>query len=315
MRKEKGTMNVLSVKDLNKAISQDTRAVIGEAENFYFQQLHASADMVALTAEEKPIVLLSGPSGSAKTTTAMRLKRQLEQRSLAAHVISMDNYFRPLNGLSKEELSAIDLESPQRVDLELLDEHLNRFLHCLPTQIPSFNFANQTREKGELLCRKDKEIIIIEGIHALNPQVISPVQSHSVGMYVSVRTRLSIGRQLLHPSKIRLMRRLMRDRLFRGRSIEDIICAFQSVQRGEQLYIMPYKDNAVLNIDTFMSYECAAYCNSLLPLLEKVSDSFEFYGIVKELIVFLSKLSPIQQSEIPERSIIREFIGGSAFTY
>lgn len=308
-------MNVLSVKDLNKEINRDTRAVIGEAESIYFQQLDASADTVALTAEEKPIVLLSGPSGSAKTTTAMRLKRQLEQRSLTAHVISMDNYFRPLNGLSHEERSNIDLESPQRVDLELLDEHLDRFLHCLPTQVPAFNFAAQTREKGELLCRKNNEIIIIEGIHALNPQVIGPVHSHSIGMYVSVRTRLSLGKQLLHPSKIRLMRRLMRDRLFRGRSIEEIICSFQSVQRGEQLYIMPYKDNAVINIDTFMSYECAAYCNSLLPLLEKVSDSFEFYGIVKELIVFLGKISPIQQSAIPEHSIIREFIGGSAFSY
>lgn len=308
-------MNVLSVKDLNKELNSDTAHAISAAEDFYHQQLDAAADTVALNAEEKPIILLSGPSGSAKTTTAMRLKTLLEQRSLTAHVISMDNYFHPLNGLSHEERSKVDLEAPSRVDLKLLEEHLDRFLKCLPTQIPTFNFADQTREKGEILCRKEKEIIIIEGIHALNPEVIGSVRSHATGMYVSVRTRLSLEKHLLHPSKIRLMRRLMRDRLFRGRDIEDIIRSFQSVQRGEQLYIMPHKKNAGINIDTFMSYEAAAYCNALLPLLEKVEPDFEHYDIVKELIVFLSKITPIQQSTIPEHSIIREFIGGSIFSY
>lgn len=308
-------MNVLSVKELNKDLNRDAAYAINAAEDNYHQQLDAAADTVALTAEEKPIILLSGPSGSAKTTTAMRLKKLLEQRSLAAHVISMDNYFHPLNGLSHEERSKIDLEAPSRVDLKLLEEHLDRFLNCLPTQLPAFNFADQTREKGELLCRMENEIIIIEGIHALNPEVIGSVRSRSIGMYVSVRTRLGLDKRLLHPSKIRLMRRLMRDRLFRGREIEDIICAFQSVQRGEQLYIMPYKDNASINIDTFMSYECAAYCNALLPLLEKVSPDFELYDIVKQLIVFLREITPIQQSMIPEHSIIREFIGGSIFSY
>ncbi|MCM1298675.1 MAG: nucleoside kinase [Firmicutes bacterium] len=308
-------MNVLSVKDLNKELNFNTAAAVNTAEDLYHQQLDAAADTVALNAAEKPIVLLSGPSGSAKTTTALRLKKLLEERSLAAHVISMDNYFLPLNGLSPEERSKIDLEAPSRVDLKLLEEHLGRFLDCLPTQIPTFNFADQTRGQGELLCRQEKEIIIIEGIHALNPEVIGSVHSHAVGMYVSVRTRLSLEKQLLHPSKIRLMRRLMRDRLFRGREIEDIVCAFQSVQRGEQLYIMPYKGNASINIDTFMSYEAAAYCNALLPLLEKVSPYFEHYDIVRELIVFLNKITPIQQSAVPEHSIIREFIGGSIFSY
>ncbi len=308
-------MKILSVKDLNKDLNNNASAVVNSAEENYHQQLVAAADSMAVNAEEKPIILLSGPSGSAKTTTAMRLKKLMEERGHGAHVISMDNYFCPLNGLSREVLSKIDLEAPSRVDLKLLSEHLERFLQCLPTQVPSFNFADQTREAGELLCRKEDEFIIIEGIHALNPEVIGSVHSHATGMYVSVRTRLSIGDRLLHPSKIRLMRRLIRDRLFRGRDTEDIIRSFQSVQRGEQLYILPYKGNASINIDTFMSFEASAYSNVLLPPLQKVSQDFEHYNIVKELTEFLEEISPIPQELIPEHSIIREFIGGSAFSY
>ena len=308
-------MNVLPINDLNKAINTDSARVVTEAEDLYRRQLEAAADTVAESFEDKPIVLLSGPSGSAKTTTAMRLKALLQNIGYSSHVISMDNYFLPLNGLSGEELSRIDLEAPSRVDIPLLKEHLERFWQCLPTQLPVFNFADQTRGAGELLCRKENELIILEGIHVLNPLVTGQISGHARGIYVSVRTRLSHKSKLLHPSMIRLMRRLMRDRLFRGRKTEDIIKAFKSVQRGETLYIMPHKDNATINIDTFMSFEAAGYCNQLLPQLQEVPKDFELYGMVKELLEFLENIEPLPMSVVPDSSIVREFIGGSVFNY
>lgn len=308
-------MNVLPIKELNGLLNADAKEEVRAAEELYHRQLDEAADITAQRAEEKPIVLLSGPSGSSKTTSAMRLKALLEERGHFAHVISMDNYFFPLNGLTPEEREKIDLEAPSRVDIPLLTEHLERFLECLPTQLPVFNFADQTRGEGELLCRRERELIIIEGIHALNPEVIGPVHQHAEGVYVSVRTRLSMGDKLLHPSMIRLMRRLMRDRLFRGRKTEDIIKAFRSVQRGEQKYIMPYKNNASVNIDTFMSFEAAVYANQLIPELSGVRPDFEFYGMARDMLAFLEEITPVSASLVPDSSIVREFIGGSVFSY
>lgn len=308
-------MNILPITELNKSINTDSSRVVAEAEDFYCRQLEAAADTIAENCADKPIVLLSGPSGSAKTTTAMRLKALLQKNGFGSHVISMDNYFLPLNGLSGEELSKIDLEAPSRVDIPLLKEHLERFREGLPTQLPVFNFADQTRSEGELLCRGENELIILEGIHVLNPLLTGQIRQHSQGIYVSVRTRLSNKSKLLHPSMIRLMRRLMRDRLFRGRKTEEIIRAFKSVQRGETLYIMPHKDNASINIDTFMSFEAAVYCNQLIPQLQNVPKNFELYGAVKELLDFLEIISPLPASIVPDSSIVREFVGGSVFNY
>ena len=308
-------MNILPISDLNKSLNADAESEVDAAEALYHKQLEEAADITAQSAKDKPIVLLSGPSGSSKTTSAMRLKALLEERGFTAQVISMDNYFFPLNGFTEEERAKIDLEAPSRVDIPLLTEHLERFLECLPTQLPVFNFADQTRGEGELFCRKENELIIIEGIHALNPEVIGPVHQHAEGVYVSVRTRLSSGDKLLHPSMIRLMRRLMRDRLFRGRKTEDIIRSFRSVQRGEQKYIMPYKKSASVNIDTFMSFEAAVYANQLIPELRAVSPQFELYGMVKDMLGFLEEITPVSSSLVSDSSIVREFIGGSVFSY
>lgn len=308
-------MNVLNITELNKSLNTDAQVEVNAAERLYQKQLEEAAEITAKNAHDKPIVLLSGPSGSSKTTSAMRLKALLEGKGYAAQVISMDNYFLPLNGLTPEEREKIDLEAPSRVDIPLLTEHLERFLDCLPTQLPVFNFADQTRAEGSLFCRKENELIIIEGIHALNPEVIGPVHQHAEGVYVSVRTRLSLGDKLLHPSMIRLMRRLMRDRLFRGRKTEDIIKAFRSVQRGEQKYIMPYKNSASVNIDTFMSFEAAVYANQLIPELQAVDPDFELYGMAKDMLTFLEEITPVSASLVPDSSIVREFIGGSVFSY
>ncbi|MCH5199957.1 MAG: nucleoside kinase [Oscillospiraceae bacterium] len=303
-------MKTLPLKELNKRLNADAAAELELAEELYLRQLEKAACAIAEGAKEKPIILLSGPSGSAKTSTAHRLKQLLGNIGVTAHVISLDNYFLPLNGLSSEELSRIDLEAPERLDLELLGEHLERFRECLPTQMPLFDFADQSRKSGRLFVRGENEPVILEGIHALNPKVMGGIGEHAVGLYVSVRTRLSADGMLLHPSMIRLMRRLMRDRLFRGRKTEDIIRSFRSVQNGEEKYIMPHKGNAEIDIDTFMSFEAAVYSCELLPFLQDVSPDFELYPMVEEMLGFLEQITPLSKEMVPERSIVREFVGG-----
>lgn len=308
-------MKILSVKELDRQLEKDAAQVVAEAERLYMQQVEAAADITGEMIGDKPIVLLSGPSGSGKTTTALLLKQLLEQRGQGACVISLDNYFQPLDHLQQHEKAGIDLESPKRLDMKLLASQMDSFLRCEEVTLPQFSFADQSRREGERFRREKGQAVIIEGIHALNPDVTGAVDDSALCIYVSVRTRLSMGERLLHPEKIRLMRRLMRDRLFRGKSTEEVISAFDSVQLGEQRYIMPYKGAAHIDIDTFMSYEAAVYGYFLLEELEKVSPRFELYDTVLELTDFLKEITPLSPDMIPSGSIIREFVGGSSFSY
>ncbi len=315
MRYMTGNMKILPVKELNRRLAEGPAQEVERAEEHYREQLEAVARVMSERIEDKPIVLMSGPSGSGKTTTAMRLKAMLTQRGQGATVISLDNYFLPLDHLQEHEKEDIDLESPERLDIELLAEHMERFLRCEEVTVPQFSFADQSRREGVKYRRQEGEAVIFEGIHALNPDITGAVDDNALCLYVSVRTRLSMGKRLLHPEKIRLLRRLMRDRLFRGKSTEEVISAFDSVQLGEQRYIMPYKGAAHMDIDTFMSYEAAAYGYFLLEELEKVSPRFELYDTVLELKDFLSEITPLSPEIIPSSSIIREFVGGSSFSY
>lgn len=305
-------MRILQVSKLNSLINSDIQSFINKSEEMYADEINAISDKIIEQHIEKPITLVSGPSGSAKTTTALRIKEKLAQKGYSSHVISMDNYFLPLN---TEDLSKIDLEAPARMDLELIAEHLEGFFGGTPVELPVFDFATQSRTVGKTLCRQPDEIIILEGIHALNPEVTGSIYERSNGVYVSVRTRLELDGQLLHPSKIRLMRRLMRDNLFRGREITDIITAYKSVERGEELYIMPFKERASYDIDTFIAYEAAVYKALLLPQLLKVPHSYENYELIDDMILFLENLNSVPLDSIPLTSIVREFIGGSGFTY
>ena len=310
-------MKIYPLTKLNEKIKNNLRLLIEESERKYHRTLNATAEKLAAEREQKPIILLSGPSGSAKTTTAYRLAMLLEEKGCHTHVVSMDNYFRPLaqNGVPLPDLSKIDLEAPTRVDQELLAAHLDKIRRCEAVEMPIFDFAAQDRRKGGSLQRSPGEMIILEGIHALNPDVTGSVQEYSAGLYVSVRTRLSIDGELLHPEKIRLMRRLMRDHLFRGREITDVMKSYLSVQRGEQLYIMPHKHRAAYDIDTFTAYEAAIYKERLLPLLMEVPPSNEHYELIADVVRFLSATDGVPVEAVPPTSIVREFVGGGSYTY
>lgn len=302
-------MNCISIEQLNNAVNSP-ESFIAQGEEFYSAQLREAAKKIYELRAERPIVLISGPSGSGKTTSAARVAKLLEGCGCKAHTISMDNYFLPMhmNEAARDKDGKIDFESPERLDIPLFKEHLEKLFNCVEIDIPTFDFAHQERHEGMSLKRGKGDIVILEGIHALNPLLTGECDSFTIGVYVSVRTRIQNGDELLHPSKIRLMRRLMRDKLYRGRSLDETFEFFKSVERGENLYIMPYKHRADFDIDTFIEYEAPVYRDILLPDLEKSRDYYD-YAAYEDIERFLRVISPMDRKYVPEHSLIREFIG------
>ncbi len=311
-------MKFLDLHTMNTAVSDQPAIFIKSAEEAYRNEIKNVADSILQREHQLPIILISGPSGSAKTTTALRLGTMLEQAGKTVHPVSMDNYFRPLGdpGNEVDEDGRIDLESPKRLDMDLLNEHLEMLWECREIEMPSFDFATQTRMKGKKLKREHGEFVILEGIHALNPEITGNIGDHSTTVYVSVRTRLKNDESdLLHPSKIRLMRRIVRDKLYRGRAVAETLDFFKWVTRGEERFIMPYKGKAMFDIDTFIAYEPAVYKPFILNELLSVKDTYPDYDSFRDLEEFLTEIDGMERDLVPLDSLVREFVGGSNYEY
>lgn len=311
-------MKKVHVSAINRKLSEDEKAFVRKCDNEYFSQVKSMADTIFERGDSRPIVLLSGPSGSGKTTTALKLEEYLDSAWMSTHTISMDDYFLPIDKstMALTETGEIDYESPYRLDIPLLNEHMLKIANCEAVQLPAFDFKNQKRIKGKVLKRKHGDIVIFEGIHALNPDVTGLTEGFANCVYVSVRSRIQTKNgDCLHPSMIRLMRRIIRDKLFRGRKPIDTISLFGMVERGENLYIMPHKQRAEFNIDTFMGYELSLYksfiYDDLVTLSEEYPD-FEKFELMKKV---LEELNSLNTSTVPENSLVREFIGGSSYEY
>jgi len=225
----------------------------------------------------------------------------------------MDNYFLAVDDPRNEREAdgSIDFESPKRLDIDLLNEHMEKLFNGEEFTLPVFDFANQKQLKGKQFRRHEHEMVILEGIHALNPAVTGDISEHASGIYVSVRTRIkSKSGQILHPSKIRLMRRLVRDKLFRNRQVAQTLEFFDKVQLGEKKYIAPHKCYAEFNIDTFIAYEAAAYKEFIEKSFDELKDTK-----YADIATILEDLNDVDLEQIPDKSLVREFIGGSRFEY
>ncbi|MEE0440504.1 MAG: uridine kinase [Ruminococcus sp.] len=299
---------------INTAISENPAAYARQVDEAYSRQLLTIARQIYNTREEKPIILLAGPSGSGKTTTAMMLERILDDWGAETHTLSMDHYFRTFTPEEIQQATEgkIDLESPDRLDLPFLNQQLLQIFQGQPTQLPKYRFRDSKRiDSGVTLTRKPGELVILEGIHALNPAVVTEANSHIVRIYVSVRTRITDGTSVLQPYFLRLLRRMIRDRLFRHRSLSATLEMLEHVEAGEQHYIMPYKKYADLEVDSFHAYELGIYKQLLEADILQLDASPE----QKTLCAFLQQATAFPVEQVPKESLVREFIGDGIFTY
>ena len=264
------------------------------------------------------VVLIAGPSSSGKTTTTKRLGIQLMTNLLKPQLISLDNYFINRELTPRDETGDYDYESLYALDLEQFNRDLNAILAGEEVELPTYNFELGRRQyKGQRLRLDEGSILLIEGIHGLNPALTAQVEERmKFRVYVSTLTTITIDNHNWIPTTDnRLLRRIIRDHKYRGTSAIETIRRWPSVRRGEEKWIFPYQENADATFNSSLLYELAVMRDFAEPILKKVPHDVVEYSEAYRLLKFLSYFEPIELRMIPSTSLLREFLGGSSFKY
>ncbi len=292
--------------------------MIKVSEALHEKKVASIADMISQRTEKVRFVLISGPSSSGKTTFSKRLSIQLIVSGLKPVVISLDNYFVDRDETPRDENGELDFEHLHALDLALFNQNLRQLLNGEEIDIPFFNFEDGKRYyKGEKLKLNEDSILIMEGIHALNPELIQDIPVNTTfKIYVSALTTISIDNHNWIPTTdTRLLRRIIRDYRFRNYSARETIGRWSSVRRGEEKWIFPYQENADVLFNSALLFELAVLKRHAEPILAEVPKYCDEYTETHRLIKFLNYFVPILDREIPPTSLLREFVGGSSFRY
>ena len=308
-------MRVIDLENINYAMRNETQFVL-RCEEVFHDKISAAAATILNSKKEKPFVALTGPSGSGKTTTAMRLREYLENLGVKVCLLSMDNFFLPLDQRPPE---ATDWESPYCVKVELLISCISRLAEGKEAEVPWYDFKTGNTG-GYRTMQGDKDAIIIaEGIHMLNPLIFDKIREAANGIYVAPRTRIITNDdKIVRPEQLRVARRMIRDFNTRGHSMRDTVNRAESVDRGEVNYIMPHKNNAAIHIDTFHDYEpciLAKYLNEIPQFREELTEEFLAEHGLTDLMKVVNGVPPLKTPFVPHNSIVREFVGGSCYEY
>ena len=304
---------------INESIRSDVKGFLRQCDDAYQKRVEAAADKILERMDQSPVVLLSGPSGSGKTTTAMKIEEELEKRGVGAHTISLDNYFKTLDRETAPRTPEgdIDFESPQCLDMELLDETFTKLSRGEEVIVPRFEFTRQMRNdaKGRPLKLEKNEIAIFEGIHALGPGIAGP-HPEATKLYISARSNVLEGEKLRFKGTwMRLTRRAVRDYNFRGTDVSDTLAMWANVRRGEKLYISPYKETADIIVDSSLPYEVSVMKNYALPILKAVPQENQRRAELLDLIAAFDHFEAIPPELVAKDSLLREFIGGGSYQY
>ena len=314
------TVGLDTVGDLNLAIEKGrSQDIILVSEAMQEKQVAKIAEKIADGYKEGiRIVLISGPSSSGKTTFCKRLQVQLTTNLLHPVGISLDDYFLNREDTPKDEHGEYDFESLYALDLPYFNKDLKKLLSGEEIDLPTFNFETGQRVfKGKKLKLRENSILVIEGIHALNPELTEFIDDkYKYRVYVSVLTSISLDNHNWIPTTDnRLLRRIIRDYRFRGYSAEDTINRWPSVRRGEDKWIFPYQENADAMFNSAMLYELAALRKFAEPILAQVPESSKANAEAYRLLRFLRYFNYIPTEELPGTSLLREFLGGGSFKY
>ena len=310
--------NITSVASLNELVyNRKTRDFIDITESFLNKNIADIADKIHERGNVK-VVLLAGPSSSGKTTTSKKLAIQLKVLGYTPHVISLDNYYVDRTRTPRDENGDFDYECLEALDIEQLNENLVDLFAGKPVKLPSYDFkeGKQYYNKPELILG-ESDILVMEGIHGLNDKLTPLIKpENKFKVYLSALTQLNLDDQnRISTSDNRLIRRIVRDSQFRGKSASETIQMWPSVQRGERLHIFPFQNNADVMLNTALDYELAVLRTYAAPLLRCVTPFEREYAEASRLLQFLSNFYTIPATYVPGQSIIREFIGGSDFKY
>lgn len=307
-------LGISNVGALNDAIqSSRAREVILVSEALHEQQVTDITDLIAERSDRVRVVLIAGPSSSGKTTFSKRLSVQLLAHGISPFPLEMDSYFVDRELTPRDEKGDFDFESIRALDTERLSENLRSLVAGQAVQLPKYNFLTGKSEQGEVVQLRPDEILILEGIHGLNPDLIPAVPSdQTYRIYVSALTQLNLDRHnRVSTTDTRLIRRIARDARDRGYNALTTIQRWESVRRGEKRYIFPYQENADVMFNSALAYEISALKPLVEPLLRQVPFGTAEYIEAKRLLAFLEWFLPIDIDLIPDDSILKEFIGNS----
>jgi uridine kinase len=316
----KRTLELNNVGDLNKAIAEgQAPQIIMVAEAMQEKQISRIADRIAEDyAKGVRVVLISGPSSSGKTTFTQRLGIQLKTNFLHPVSISLDDYFLNRRDTPCDEYGDYDFESLYALDLDYFNRDMQTLIKGKAVNMPSYDFTTGERcYKGRRMQLKENSILIIEGIHALNPELTCCIDNgYKYRVYVSALTSISLDNHNWIPTTDnRLLRRIVRDHRFRNYSAIETISRWPSVRRGEEKWIFPWQETADAMFNSAMLYELSALRRFAEPILGEVRESERENAEACRLLRFLKYFNPISEHQLPATSLLREFLGGGVFHY
>ena len=312
-------LNVTSAASLNELVAnRKINDFIDIAETYQEKNISEIASQIVKSKKVK-VVLIAGPSSSGKTTSAKKLGLELQAMGYQPKLISLDCYYAGKDKTPLDENGKPDYECLEALNVELLNQNLIDLFDGKEVIIPSYDFHTGTSyfDEANKLKLEPNEILIIEGIHGLNPKLTPKIPEElKFKIYLSALTQLNLDdHNRVSTSDNRLIRRIVRDNNFRGKPAEGTIAMWPSVQKGEVQHIFPYHGNADAILNTALDYELNVLRVYAAPLLHRVNPTMPEYSEAQRLLSFLENFDTIAPTEVPPRSIIREFIGGSAFHY
>ena len=310
-------MKVSNVGSLNEVISNGNIGnFIRMNEIVQNNNLMSICNNIVSKLDKVKLILIAGPSSAGKTTTANKFCLYLKSKGLNPHILSTDDYFYNRKDTKKDENGEYDFESIDAIDLNLFNNQLTSLINGEEVDIPRYNFIKGEKEFGVRKIKLEKnDILIIEGLHTLNEKLTASIpKENKVKIYISPFTPLSIDNyNHISTSDIRLLRRIVRDNRTRGHDVEATLKMWDKVRRGEEIYVFPYQDEADYIFNTAFIYEVGVLKIYVEPLLYAVESDSKYYEEARRLIRFLKIFLPIPSDEVPQDSILREFIGKSCF--